>query len=114
MRVADIVVLYFLNNNTKLVHYTFRYTTLFRSSAANSQLRASCGDSGKAFESARGRPEGHGRPRGRQRRCWRGISAARDRKSTRLNSSHRWISYAALCLKKNRCTSTTPAETTGN
>src|SRR5215210_5244674 len=26
----------------------------------------------------------------------------RDRKSTRLNSSHRCISYAVFCLKKNR------------
>src|SRR5207247_546704 len=25
---------------------------------------------------------------------------AQDRKSTRLNSSHEWISYAVLCLKK--------------
>src|SRR6202046_5816649 len=25
-----------------------------------------------------------------------------DRKSTRLNSSHEWISYAVFCLKKNR------------
>src|SRR5438105_10924191 len=25
----------------------------------------------------------------------------RDRKSTRLNSSHEWISYAVFCLKKN-------------
>src|SRR5437762_8943091 len=30
--------------------------------------------------------------------CWRG----RDRKSTRLNSSHRCISYAVFCLKKKR------------
>src|SRR5207247_4571240 len=27
-------------------------------------------------------------------------SSARDRKSTRLNSSHEWISYAVFCLKK--------------
>src|SRR5438105_8360903 len=27
-------------------------------------------------------------------------SPTRDRKSTRLNSSHEWISYAAFCLKK--------------
>src|SRR5207247_8486050 len=27
--------------------------------------------------------------------------AAEDRKSTRLNSSHEWISYAVFCLKKN-------------
>src|SRR5438132_1025839 len=30
------------------------------------------------------------------------LVAARDRKSTRLNSSHTVISYAVLCLKKNK------------
>src|SRR5207247_9189026 len=29
-----------------------------------------------------------------------GDIVARDRKSTRLNSSHEWISYAVFCLKK--------------
>src|SRR5438105_8907716 len=29
-----------------------------------------------------------------------GIVRRRDRKSTRLNSSHEWISYAVFCLKK--------------
>src|SRR5437762_10241384 len=29
-----------------------------------------------------------------------GVTAERDRKSTRLNSSHRCISYAVFCLKK--------------
>src|SRR5207247_7783483 len=29
-----------------------------------------------------------------------------DRKSTRLNSSHEWISYAVFCLKKKRTTCT--------
>src|SRR2546430_8525332 len=34
----------------------------------------------------------------------------RDRKSTRLNSSHSQISYAVFCLKKKQCcTSTNPA-----
>src|SRR5438105_14816346 len=28
--------------------------------------------------------------------------AAGDRKSTRLNSSHEWISYAVFCLKKKK------------
>src|SRR5438105_9717470 len=28
--------------------------------------------------------------------------AAQDRKSTRLNSSHEWISYAVFCLKKKK------------
>src|SRR5438094_5195781 len=36
--------------------------------------------------------------------------AARDRKSTRLNSSHRTISYAVFCLKKKNQGLTLPAE----
>src|SRR2546426_1971499 len=32
--------------------------------------------------------------------AWPASSAARDRKSTRLNSSHLVISYAVFCLKK--------------
>src|SRR5207247_7434074 len=28
--------------------------------------------------------------------------AVQDRKSTRLNSSHEWISYAVFCLKKKK------------
>src|SRR2546430_12971984 len=31
-----------------------------------------------------------------------GFSASRDRKSTRLNSSHSQISYAVFCLKKKK------------
>src|SRR5207247_5492448 len=31
-------------------------------------------------------------------------SRTADRKSTRLNSSHEWISYAVSCLKKNTAT----------
>src|SRR5258705_1239220 len=33
-----------------------------------------------------------------------GLDALRDRKSTRLNSSHLGISYAVFCLKKKRGT----------
>src|SRR5207247_9022708 len=33
-----------------------------------------------------------------------GDERARDRKSTRLNSSHEWISYAVFCLKKKKKT----------
>src|SRR5438105_4299626 len=33
----------------------------------------------------------------------------RDRKSTRLNSSHEWISYAVFCLKKKKSTKTPPS-----
>src|SRR2546422_7982346 len=40
-----------------------------------------------------------------RRGCARGSrdgSAGRDRKSTRLNSSHGYISYAVFCLKKKK------------
>src|SRR5689334_23982350 len=36
----------------------------------------------------------------RSSRAW--VSEARDRKSTRLNSSHSSISYAVFCLKKKK------------
>src|SRR5438105_5383217 len=32
--------------------------------------------------------------------CRTSATSAGDRKSTRLNSSHEWISYAVFCLKK--------------
>src|SRR5207247_10679451 len=38
--------------------------------------------------------------------CWTdrndGHASLEDRKSTRLNSSHEWISYAVFCLKKKK------------
>src|SRR6202041_3635816 len=55
----------------------FPYTTLFRSltnSLSRGRLRRRCGENG----------------------------AKRDRKSTRLNSSHMSISYAVFCLKKKK------------
>src|SRR5437764_3207943 len=39
-------------------------------------------------------------PACRGSRCYALFSARGDRKSTRLNSSHRCISYAVFCLKK--------------
>src|SRR6476469_10508565 len=41
-------------------------------------------------------------PRRGPRRRRRGHRPRRDRKSTRLNSSHRCISYAVFCLKKKK------------
>src|SRR5439155_22486377 len=69
----------------------FPYTTLFRSSVAipsrSPAARSSC-------------------PR-RSCDCSRSCSvraaSTRDRKSTRLNSSHVASSYAVFCLKKKRC-----------
>src|SRR5437762_11422505 len=47
----------------------------------------------------------HGMTSGPAADCVRLVSAALiDRKSTRLNSSHRCISYAVFCLKKKRWT----------
>src|SRR5256884_1182371 len=66
----------------------FPYTTLFRSHG-----------------------DGHGRRRCQARNLWPSAQLERrhagnddpqDRKSTRLNSSHGYISYAVFCLKKKK------------
>src|SRR3712207_8091869 len=79
----------------------FPYTTLFRSAkavSANSTLRRPKRKRRKPRASrlapAR-RPQLCPRTRRIQEREW-----SRDRKSTRLNSSHANISYAVFCLKK--------------
>src|SRR2546422_4267929 len=78
----------------------FPYTTLFRSVRGRGRLlvhpgalRRHAENRGQAPRSRGGRV-GAGLARGR-RRGGRG-----DRKSTRLNSSHGYISYAVFCLKK--------------
>src|SRR5437660_3484071 len=70
----------------------FPYTTLFRSSAPGH------GRHGRV----RGRRPS-GPPAAHEGRCGAAPQAARrDRKSTRLNSSHVAISYAVFCLKKKK------------
>src|SRR2546422_6830275 len=66
----------------------FPYTTLFRSLRFLPALRG--GDPGKFPGGSRPRALG-GDPGGPS-----------DRKSTRLNSSHGYISYAVFCLKKKK------------
>src|SRR5262245_62937622 len=68
----------------------FPYTTLFRSGRQPTVVRRAV----PAIPSRR--PRGRARARARQRRF------RRDRKSTRLNSSHLGISYAVFCLKKKK------------
>src|SRR5687768_18341498 len=82
----------------------FPYTTLFRSCDQRELARrqAVCR---LAFASDRqGVPAFDGGRMGVRREGWRQYSLflgkARDRKSTRLNSSHGYISYAVFCLKK--------------
>src|SRR3712207_7673966 len=74
----------------------FPYTTLFRSPV-------------EVHRSA-GRDRRHRLPdqkvedqEGEERRADDGQVLPRDRKSTRLNSSHANISYAVFCLKKKKC-----------
>src|SRR6266540_5766045 len=82
------VTFFFFNDTATTEIYTFPYTTLFRSRRRASRTRAA----------AR-----------RRRRCpshagsaWSAPGGSRDRKSTRLNSSHITISYAVFCLKKKK------------
>src|SRR2546422_5277650 len=78
----------------------FPYTTLFRSS-----WRGPCriGAVTQTREDAHLRP--HSRMPGTQRETDPGHpERPRDRKSTRLNSSHGYISYAVFCLKKKKKT----------
>src|SRR5437762_11224682 len=65
----------------------FAYTTLFRSPARRARRGS--------LPACNSRTACHG---SRKRR----LAGARDRKSTRLNSSHRCISYAVFCLKKKK------------
>src|SRR6266516_5653784 len=51
------------------------------------------------FRSRPGHPGAGRRRPGRQRQ---GMGPGQDRKSTRLNSSHRTISYAVFCLKTKK------------
>src|SRR2546422_7615945 len=69
----------------------FPYTTLFRSRLA-AQVLWGC-FLHLRFSDRRPRPDNPAR----QRR-----PSAEDRKSTRLNSSHGYISYAVFCLKKKK------------
>src|SRR5256885_12461002 len=63
----------------------FPYTTLFRSFLSTTTGNATLRPAATA-----------------QSISGRGSNSARDRKSTRLNSSHLVISYAVFCLKKKK------------
>src|SRR2546422_3028545 len=87
----------------------FPYTTLFRS-WRNLCGRARCDYRGNGLaENAGGPFKGKNTKCGPQSGCPRCREAlahrstkTRDRKSTRLNSSHGYISYAVFCLKKKK------------
>src|SRR6478672_12441796 len=81
-RLADYLVVVFLVIRRPPRSTLFPYTTLFRSRQPGTGV-ARAGDA----RPARHRPPARG---------------TRDRKSTRLNSSHDQISYAVFCLKKKK------------
>src|SRR2546422_8616007 len=75
----------------------FPYTTLFRS-AARGVSRADCAALRAGVRAVQGWVTG-------TRNAERGTrKSEQDRKSTRLNSSHGYISYAVFCLKKKKNT----------
>src|SRR5690242_20813841 len=89
----------------------FPYTTLFRSLLAPARHRdrrdrdrqqLDLGDQLADGRAAAPRPEDRSRPQGNPP-----ARRTRDRKSTRLNSSHMSISYAVFCLKKKNVTKPT-------
>src|SRR2546430_11571474 len=83
----------------------FPYTTLFRSAARAPRGRARGSQLAWALSPQRGPARSLGaafhlqEPRGGERGQLRS-PVVRDRKSTRLNSSHSQISYAVFCLQK--------------
>src|SRR3712207_8030457 len=87
----------------------FPYTTLFRSRQGRAQERHDPQGGGDPLRRRHGggvRPGGAAREDAAARRVALGRRRPpvlqRDRKSTRLNSSHANISYAVFCLKKKR------------
>src|SRR2546422_3086415 len=88
----------------------FPYTTLFRSPRQRkSRNTMRLGGGGPDRARARNRPPTRSGATGTGRRRCRSTSSSStgtpgDRKSTRLNSSHGYISYAVFCLKKKKTT----------
>src|SRR5256885_7352062 len=88
----------------------FPYTTLFRSRAGGRSIHGEApprGLPGIVQDRLPGGDPGHGRGRAHLLVGGDGLARgkrapARDRKSTRLNSSHLVISYAVFCLKKKK------------
>src|SRR3989337_3040850 len=79
VRIYPTVVVFFLMIRRPPRSTLFPYTTLFRSGFASEHVPRTAGDEREISSPQR-----------------------RDRKSTRLNSSHGSISYAVFCLKKKR------------
>src|SRR5690349_22408235 len=84
----------------------FPYTTLFRSLPDPALARDAAAATREGLTERRAI---HLQHQAEHDRLAREAEARRDRKSTRLNSSHVEISYAVFCLKKKK--NTTPTST---
>src|SRR3712207_7348863 len=91
----------------------FPYTTLFRSCTSSSAATSHGCHAWQAVSAFSLGGRRRSRKRRRSHRRWRGPTPTlsktglvkqkgKDRKSTRLNSSHANISYAVFCLKKKK------------
>src|SRR5438105_10597233 len=76
----------------------FPYTTLFRSDGSSGLPRSSPPSGTSSPSPAASGGSGDAAP------TQTPSARPSDRKSTRLNSSHEWISYAVFCLKKKKKT----------
>src|SRR5436305_5330027 len=105
MRQLRIFYVFFLMSPPPPTSTLFPYTTLFRSDRPGRRHRRAV-HGGEDVPAHCRRADGWG-PARVDRRCRGAVGDAarsencrRDRKSTRLNSSHVRISYAVFCLKK--------------
>src|SRR5947209_15750286 len=85
----------------------FPYTTLFRSDGeatrrVSAAVLRELESSLPSFSCSLGRSRRTADPLELSRAANEALLAAKDRKSTRLNSSHANISYAVFCLKKKK------------
>src|SRR5947209_17232973 len=94
MHYARFLVLIFIDPAHTNI-YTLPYTTLFRSDSIAAPSAGNCGwHRRRRIRFSARQLANAGRASATRR--------ARDRKSTRLNSSHANISYAVFCLKKKK------------
>src|SRR3712207_9411840 len=99
---VEVILFFFLMIRRPPRSTLFPYTTLFRSralaqlAAHGGDRRVRCLDSEDVVQPGVEGRDHAAAPEARRRR------EGRDRKSTRLNSSHANISYAVFCLKKKK------------
>src|SRR5438552_14660689 len=93
--ITDVLYCFFFFNDTATTEiYTLSLHDALPICAAHAAVR---GDPREPYTVIARRDVGEGHA---------GVVADRDRKSTRLNSSHQIISYAVFCLKKKKTNST--------